>query len=430
MFQRFRLAATAALLVGFATSVSCSPADDEGDGDSFDGDGGSNASGSNSTGSGGTANSGSGNSSSGGASSGTSSSTFDTAAATTGMSSSTTGSGSGGMPSIGTDLPSACPGVPYDGGFEEEACVGTGYEAENLPVDLLLMVDTSTSMVDHEVDGFTRWQLVSDAVKDFVQDPSAQNIGMGIHFWSWLSDSDCSVDQYSTPTVPIGNLGDISEDIVAAIDDQSPGGLTPTYPALAGAIEYAKGYAADNPARQAVVVFVTDGYPTKCEPTDVTEIASLAEDAWLNEPHVATFVVGIDGTYNLDQIARAGGTREAFNVENDGSTGRLVTALKNITTDSAQCEFEIPEPDDPEFESVDPERVQVIYEPNSGDPQEIPKVSSYSACLNSPNGGWYFGGSDANGNPTKVVVCPCSCANFAAGSVQVALGCKATPVLE
>ena len=40
------------------------------------------------------------------------------------------------------------------------------------------------------------------------------------------------------------------------------------------------------------------------------------------------------------------------------------------------------------------------------------------------------GGFDADGKPTKIVVCPCSCANFAAGSVEVTLGCKATPSVE
>src|SRR5690606_16345115 len=145
----------------------------------------------------------------------------------------------------GGELPAACPGLPYMGGFEDEACVGTGYEAENLPVDLVLMVDVSTSMVDNEVNGVTRWDLVSNAVKDFVQDPEAADIGMGIQFFSWLNDEEsCDIDTYSTPEVAIGLSGEIQEEIIAAIDDKTPGGLTPTYPALAGAIEYAKSYAA------------------------------------------------------------------------------------------------------------------------------------------------------------------------------------------
>lgn len=442
MFQRFRSLAVSTVLVGLVGSFACSAPEDEDDdgfGNDADSGSGNNASngngttgsGNNSTGSGGTSSDGSGgtNGDSGGASSGSNDVASATSSGNTGSSSS---SGTTGGPQIGGDLGEACEGLPYEGGgFEEEACVGTGYEAESFPVDLVLMVDVSTSMVDNEIDGVTRWEILKNAVSEFVTDPDAADIGMGINFWSYLpNDPKCDVESYSTPVVPIGSLGDNQDEIIEALEDQQPMGLTPTYPALAGAIEYAKGYAADNPARQAVVVLVTDGYPTECEPTDVTTIAELAEESWAEVPRVPVFVIGIDGEHNLRQIASAGGTREPFVVEGEGSTERLVTALKNITTDTARCEFEIPPSPDPDFLSPDTERVQVIYTPGSGDPQEIPRVSGYAACASAPNGGWYTGGFDADGKPTKIVVCPCSCANFAAGSVEVTLGCKATPSVE
>jgi len=441
MFQRFRSLAVCTVLVGLVGAFACSaPADEDddnfgsdADGDSSNGNGnsttgnsttgsGNNGSGGTSSGSGGTDSDGS-----GGASSGSGSNVQS--ATSSGNSGTSSGTTSGG-PSIGGDLGEACEGLPYDGGgFEDEACVGTGYEAESFPVDLLLMVDVSTSMVDHEIDGVTRWELLKNAVTEFVTDPDAKDIGMGINFWSYLpNDPQCDASDYSTPVVPIGELGDNQDEIVAALDEQDPMGLTPTHPALAGAIDYAKGYASDNPARQTVVVLVTDGYPTECD-TDLTAIADLAEASWLETPRVPVFVIGIDGVWNLDQIASAGGTREPFLVEGEGSTERLVTALKNITTDTARCEFEIPPSPNPEFLSPDTEAVQVIYTPGSGDPQEIPRVSGYAACATAPNGGWYTGGLDADGKPTKIVVCPCSCANFGAGSVEVTLGCKATPSL-
>jgi len=442
MFQRFRSLAVSTVLVGLVASFACSAPEDEDD-DSFgtdaDGDGsngnGNSTTGNSTTGSNGNNNNGGsggtggtgGTDSSGGASSGSGSNVQSA----TSSGNSTTSSSTTGGPSIGGDLGEACEGLPYEGGgFEDEACVGTGYEAEAFPVDLVLMVDVSTSMVDNEVDGVTRWELLKNAVTEFVGDPDAADIGMGIDFWSWYDDDSCNVDQYAEPTVPIGSLGDIGDEIVQALEDQNPGGLTPTYPALKGAIQYAKQHAADNPARQAVVVFVTDGYPTQCDPQDIPSIAELAAESWNDSPRVPVFVIGIDGVYNLDQIASAGGTREPFLVEGEGSTERLVTALKNITTDTARCEFEIPPSPNPDFLSPDTEAVQVIYTPGSGDPQEIPRVTGYSACATAPNGGWYTGGLDADGKPTKIVVCPCSCANFGAGSVEVTLGCKATPSVE
>ncbi len=438
MFQRLRNVSTAALLLAFAHAVSCSPPPEDDDNGDFGGSGNvdGNSGGTSANGSNGSGTSGSGTNSTSGSSQGSGSGSGGSSSGSTSGSSGNSGnnsssSSSSGGPVFGGSDAVACPGLPVGEGLDEdEICTGTGYEAEVLPVDLLLMVDTSTSMVDNEYNGVTRWELVSNAVKDFVEDPGAQEIGMGIHFWSWVDDSSCDVDNYSTPTVPIGPLSENGEDIIAAIDDQRPGGLTPTYPALQGAIEYAKSYAADNRTRQAVVVFVTDGYPTRCDPMDIPSIASLASDSWAETPNVPVFVVGIDGTYNLDQIAQQGGTREAFDVQNDGSTERLVTQLKNITTDEARCEFEIPVPPGSDYQSVDTELVQVIYTPNEGDQQEIPKVAGYSACQMSENGGWYFGGQDANGRPTKIVVCPCSCANFGAGQVEVALGCKPSgPIL-
>jgi Mg-chelatase subunit ChlD len=436
MYQRFRNVAATALALGFATSVSCSAPKEDDDDDPFGATAGSvTASGSN-TGTGGAASGASGGSTSSttgsaqGASN-TSDGNVQVAVSTTGSATSGASTTGSGTPSIGDDLGVACPGIELsEDANTDDACVGTGYEAEALPVDLVLMVDTSTSMVDNEVNGVTRWDLVSQAVKDFVNDPDAEGIGMGIQFFSWLNDASCDIDNYSTPAVPIAPVEENGAEISAEIDAQVPGGLTPTFPALSGAIQYAKSHAADNPARQTVVVFVSDGFPTRCEPMDIPQIAALAEDSWANDPKVPVFVVGIDGTHNLEQIARSGGTREAFNVENDGNTTRLVSALKNITTDSARCEFEIPVPPNSDFQSVDTDLVQVVYTPGSGNQQEIPKVSGYSACGQSPNGGWYFGGSDANGRPTRVIVCPCSCANFGAGSVEVALGCEPTPFVE
>ncbi|HEY6727016.1 MAG TPA: vWA domain-containing protein, partial [Polyangiaceae bacterium] len=362
------------LIAGFACSAPKEDDDDDSFGTDANGSNG-NGSGNNNNGSGGTA-SGSGGTSSGsgnnngsggtnGDSGGASSGNNDVATATSsGNSGSSSSSGTTGGPQIGGDLGEACEGLPFEGGgFEDEACVGTGYEAEAFPVDLVLMVDVSTSMVDNMVDGVTRWELVKNALNEFVTDPDAEEIGMGIDFWSWVDDDSCSIDQYAEPTVAIGPLGDNQDEIVQALDDQRPGGLTPTYPALAGAIQYAKAHAADNPARQAVVVFVTDGYPTKCDPQDIPTIAELAADSWAESPRVPVFVIGIDGVYNLDQIASAGGTREPFLVEGEGSTERLVTALKNITTDTARCEFEIPPSPDPDFLSPDTDRVQVIYTP-------------------------------------------------------------------
>ncbi|HEX2669719.1 MAG TPA: hypothetical protein VHM25_02550, partial [Polyangiaceae bacterium] len=66
-------------------------------------------------------------------------------------------------------------------------------------------------------------------------------------------------------------------------------------------------------------------------------------------------------------------------------------------------------------------KVQVLYTPASGDAEEVPSISSLAACAKNPNGGWYYDNPDS---PSKITVCPCTCARLQAGRVDVRLGCK------
>jgi hypothetical protein len=47
----------------------------------------------------------------------------------------------------------------------------------------------------------------------------------------------------------------------------------------------------------------------------------------------------------------------------------------------------------------------------------VPHIESAEACARQPNGGWYYSGS-------QIAVCPCTCSRFAAGRVDVRLGCQ------
>jgi hypothetical protein len=65
--------------------------------------------------------------------------------------------------------------------------------------------------------------------------------------------------------------------------------------------------------------------------------------------------------------------------------------------------------------------VQVVYTPPSGNAEEVPSISSLGACAKNATGGWYY---DDPNQPSKITVCPCTCARFGAGRVDVRLGCK------
>ena len=320
----------------------------------------------------------------------------------------------------------ACAGVPIDdadagGGDDSNVCESLSSEAESLPVDLYIMMDRSISMNEPAGDtGLTRWEAIREAIDAFVTSPDAGDIGAGIAFFgkslSGDDDIDCDPDSYAEPVVEIGPLAEVGEDLVAAIDDTIPGGYTPTLPALEGAISHARDWADEHPDRASLVLLVTDGYPTQCSGA-IDDVADVARSAYEGDPSVKTFVIGLDGTQNLEGIARAGGTDGAFVVESADIADSFVQVLLNITSARLSCSFELPPSPDPDLE-IDRDRVQIVYTPeSSGEPEEVPRIESAEACDRQPNGGWFYSGN-------QLAVCPCTCSRFGAGRVEVRLGCQ------
>jgi hypothetical protein len=132
-------------------------------------------------------------------------------------------------------------------------------------------------------------------------------------------------------------------------------------------------------------------------------------------------VIGLGGDFNLDAIALSGGTHSAFKVDEGDISGSFSAALQNVTNTKLACEYALP-PAPAGNQKLDLTRVQVIYSP-AGDAasEEIPAISGLSACANAPNGGWYY---DNASEPTSIMVCPCTCARFEAGRVDVRVGCR------
>ncbi|HET9932583.1 MAG TPA: vWA domain-containing protein [Polyangiaceae bacterium] len=347
-----------------------------------------------------------------------------------------TSSSSGGYTSSTAGQASACMGVPADL-QQQESCTGIEQEAERIPIDMFIMMDRSCSMnyclgtsgencsviPDCSASGGSRWDAIRAGLVDFVEKVKGQDVRAGIGFFGASGvgeDSlDCDVTQYSTPKVPIGAIATTGPQIVDAIDSTPPAGFTPTYPALDGALRYAKSWAMKNPGRRTVVVLVTDGYPTQCSPTTISGIAELAKAGYTTSPPVRTYVVGLAAGFNLDQIAQQGGTNAAFNFDKSNVTSdNLVNTLMNISDSKIACNYEIPPA--PTGMVFNPDKVQVLYTPAAGMKQELPKLDNISACDRNPNGGWYY---DNPADPKVINVCPCSCANLQAGTVQVSVGC-------
>ncbi len=340
--------------------------------------------------------------------------------ATGGSANATSSGGSGAAP---TD---ACPGVALDDGGQGGACTGVSMGAEPVPIDLFIMMDRSVSM-GNTVTGtnMTRWDALQQAVQAFADSTTGDDVRAGIGFFGITGGSDdvidCNEGNYSKPVVAIDTLDKSGPAIISAMANMVPGGLTPSGPALTGALDYAASWAKDNPKRATGVVLVTDGYPTQCQPLDPNDIATIADQAYKSSPSVRTYVIGLDGDYNLDAIARSGGTHSAFKVDEGSITSSFTTALENVTNTQLACNYALPAAPDGS-EKLDFTRVQVTYTPAGNAPtEEIPALAGGDACANAPNGGWYY---DVPTAPTSIEVCPCTCSRFAAGRVDVRVGCR------
>ncbi|HEY3593038.1 MAG TPA: hypothetical protein VGL13_04170, partial [Polyangiaceae bacterium] len=214
-----------------------------------------------------------------------------------------------------------------------------------IPIDLYFAIDRSQSMnVIDPGSRVSRWAAVSAALNSLLQSPMSAGLGAGIEFFP-RSDSGggplCSSGDYFFPVVPIGTLtggaGGTAGNIAAAIAVQTLGMGTPTTPALAGAHAYARNEQSIHAGRLAAVVLVTDGVPRQCNST-VASTAAIATEALSGSPPIKTYVLGVGPSLNnLNTIAQAGGSGEAYLVESGGPDA-LTVAMETIRTSALTCE--------------------------------------------------------------------------------------------
>jgi hypothetical protein len=374
-----------------------------------------------------------------------------------GKTSSGTGASVGGSDtpstSIGAGNAPACQGIPTTKdaiGSSEAACNGVGMESEPFPADMVILMDRSISNgyavgTDSSVSAapsgtLRRWDVLTAGMRDLAGASNADKIGASITFFTLNGGADaetnCDASKYETPVVPMGMLTTTGPEIVAAMEKLTPSGLTPTEPALQGALQYAMALKRADPTREKVVVLVSDGFPTLCTNKAPSDVAKVIEEAANAPIPVKTYVVGIgspskisSGKFNLQNYARSGKTGQPILIDEtasaEGISDQLVTALLNIGSSQLACEYAVKPPSD--TQNIDPEMFTVTYEPAAGQFQEIPRVSGLAACSKSTQGGWYF---DNAATPTKVTMCPCTCSNFGAGMVNMVYGCKPKLVIQ
>lgn len=227
-----------------------------------------------------------------------------------------------------------------------------------------------------------------------------------------LCDNDlgCDPATYATPAVEVSRLPEDASKLLANLNQQTPGGATPTVPALMGVTELATGWLDDNPEHEVIVVLATDGQPSACGSTQLPNDELVATAASANASGVRTFVIGVFGVeeaeeakVGLDNIALAGGSEEAFVIDTSQQVdAAFLEALNEIRLDAKACEFglQIDEP-------IDFDEVWVKISSEDGEEVWVPLVDGAGACA---GGGFYY---DPPPTPEtaflNIVLCPETC---------------------
>jgi hypothetical protein len=312
------------------------------------------------------------------------------------------------------------------------ACGAETRKAETTPLDMVIMMDRSGSMIE-SVPGGVKWDLLVSALRSFVESPDSRGIGVGLQYFGLgtvgvlgLGMITCVAADYASPGVPVSVLPAAAPAIVASLTAQMPSGGTPTVPALQGAIQYARSWAGQHPTHKVIVVLATDGDPNDCSST-VAGVVAAANDGAMGSPGIPTYVIGVGSLLtNLDQVAAAGGTGKAFIVDTTQNVGvSFLQAMNTIRNAAAlPCHYPIPAADGG---PQDLDKLNVAYTPGDGPDagrrSTILHAGDASKC-DPASGGWYY---DDPAAPKAIELCSASCdavTNDPTGQVDVLVGCK------
>jgi hypothetical protein len=337
----------------------------------------------------------------------------------------------------------------------DAACASSSSKGQQAPLDIYIMLDQSGSMNQQN-----KWPSVTSAINAFVQQP-LQGVSVGIQYFAVSSsgggggnctngkacttsadcgsgtcvpvinlcacsgggpgNDSCNAADYAKPEVEIAPLPGVASQISASLSAHSPSSGTPTSAALQGAIDHATAWEGAHAGHVTVVLFATDGDPEECD-TNLADIDAIAQKAANGNPKILTFVIGVGSSLsNLNGIAQAGGTGQAYLVDtNANAQQQFLDALNKIRGTALGCSYSIPVPTTgtPDYGSIN-----VEYTPGSGGPpQIIPQVPNKGACPASGNA-WYY---DNPGAPTQIILCDATCNTVLGdknGEVDVLLGC-------
>jgi von Willebrand factor type A domain len=292
-------------------------------------------------------------------------------------------------------------------------CVRAEFPSGFNDIGIYILLDKSGSMADA-----SQWDDATAALSALVDDPTTAGLEIGLQYFP-LGD-ECDPDLYATPAVPLDFLPANAAKIKASLAKQKVDGITPTEPALRGAISYVRSLRIADPARDIAVVLVTDGSPDACHSSTRT-VVDVASEAQSAEPQVSTFVVGLANSHvdDLNRIAAAGGTGEAIFISADPSTAqKLVTTLHDVRDTQRLCRYAVPDAGAAQPTAND---LSVTTQSDPEGPTvTLAIVKNAGACTSN---GFYV---DDPAKPKTITLCPSACATVHASTrsrVKVVVGC-------
>jgi hypothetical protein len=193
---------------------------------------------------------------------------------------------------------------------------------------------------------------------------------------------------------------------------------------------WATAYQAANTDQRTIVVFVTDGQPNGCE-EDFDDISQLAADA-LADSGIRTYMIGLTDVNgmgvnqnDMDQVADAGGTEQAFFVSDGNSaTQELIDTFNAIRGMALACDFPVPTSTTSGM-AIDPHLINVNYTPGGGSEVPLGLVASADDC--GAQQAWYY---DDPATPSRIILCPAACDTVSADEaavIDILAGCAPRP---
>jgi hypothetical protein len=314
-------------------------------------------------------------------------------------------------------------GDACQGGFC--GCQGAFVQIERVPVNMLLVVDRSVSMLCHIddpigegglhfTDADSRWQVALGAVDQLLASYADRiDFGLAVYPGTELAgpvagnvnvicdgSASSTCDDGASQFCAVGDrLVDVQSGaasaIRAALADPvtSPHGCTPSGAALQAQLGY-EGLA--NPDAENYILYLTDGVEN-CGATGAENQVSAIEALRAQEPDVRTFVVGFTEDVNpaeLTAAAEAGGMARdgAPNYYQADDAAALETALAEIGALAVSCSFALDTaPDDLEDLFVYVDRQSIVRDPTRQDgwdyDPQTQRVTLYGGACDALRGG-------------------------------------------